>query len=84
MGQTAKLAECGQDPRGPWPGRANGSQRGARGRPCKGGKQRRGEKGPAKRQILLYLIVLLRLGFALKILDFEENGRGKLRCILTA
>lgn len=46
---------------------------------CKGRKQGKEEK--SQKAILLYFIILLGLGFALKTLNLEENGSRKLRCM---
>lgn len=72
-------AECLQDPRGFWPGKAFAHSEVAEGGCARGGSMRRKTKGIAQKAVLLYFIILLGLDIALKILNLEENGSRKLR-----
>ena len=78
MGHTARLAECLRDPR------ESSSEKADKIRKCLRqvlyGQETRWRRGRnSQKAVLLYFIILLGLGFALKILNLEENGSGKLR-----
>ena len=79
MGHTARLAECLWDPR------ESSSEKADKIRKCLRqvlqGQETRWRRGRnSQKAVLLYFIILLGLGFALKILNLEENGSGNLRC----